>query len=174
MCSLKLPETLFGADASETVYAAVTDVAERSFFCMIDSCDAERFGDLAATCEHWLSSTVHFDDGKCSGSVTCRLPMPLASRLFDAFSGRDADEPSPEEREVLDLVGEFANMVCGSWLTRAANQRTFALSPPAVTPIAHTTVTGEIESLGLLVAIEDLPCAIDISVKAVPASLTTA
>jgi CheY-specific phosphatase CheX len=170
MCSLKLPETLFGADATETVYAAVTDVAERSFFCMIDPCEAERFGDLAAIHDGWLSSTVHFDDGKCSGSVTCRLPMALASRLFDAFSGRDAEEPQPEERETLDLVGEFANMVCGSWLTRAVNQRTFALSPPAVVPIETAGVVAGVNALGLLVVIDDLPCAVDISVTAASAS----
>jgi hypothetical protein len=170
MCSLKLPETLFGADAAEAVYAAVTDVAERSFFCMIDPCESERFGDLALVHGGWLSSTVHFDDGKCSGGVTCRLPGSLAARLFDAFSGRDPGEPQPEEGEVADLVGEFANMICGSWLTRAANQRTFALSPPAVVPVETASITADLSALGLLVLIDDLPCAVDISITAIPAS----
>ena len=170
MCSLKLPETLFGADATDTVYAAVSDVAERSFFCMIDPCEEERFGDLATIHDGWLSSAVHFDDGKCSGHVSCRLPASLAARLFDAFSGRDAGEPQPEQREVLDLVGEFANMICGSWLTRAANQRTFVLSPPAVVPVETASVTANLSALGLLVLIDDLPCAVDIRITAVPAS----
>lgn len=169
MCSLKLPETLFGVDASETVYAAVADVAERSFFCMIDPCDSERFGDLASIHDAWLSSTVHFDDGKCSGNVSCRLPAPLALRLFDAFSGRDPGDTEPEEREILDMVGEFANMVCGSWLTRAANQRTFALSPPAVVPVESASIMANLDALGLLVVIEDIPCAIHISVDPAPA-----
>jgi hypothetical protein len=54
--------------------------------------------------------------------------MPLAERLFDAFSGRDPEEPAPPIAEIHDLVGEFANMICGSWLTRAANERTFAIA----------------------------------------------
>ena len=29
-----------------------------------------------------------------------------------------------------DLIGEFANMICGSWLTRTANERTFVITRP--------------------------------------------
>lgn len=181
MCSLKLPEALFGADAGGTVYAAVADVAERSFFCLIDPCDTGRFADIALLHDEWLISTVHFDDGACSGSVTCRLPGALAARLVDAFSGRDPSDPAPDTSEVMDLVGEFANMICGSWLTRAVNQRTFTLSSPVVVPMPQGLVTANFDDAGLLVVIEDLPCAVDVSFNvsfdvsfnAVPAPLAT-
>ena len=167
MCSLKLPEPLFRPGAEEDVYAAVSDVAERSFFCLIDPCDAERFTELAAGHDDWLMSTVHFDDGQCTGSVSCRLPGVLAFRLFDAFSGRDPGDPEPPRAEVLDLVGEFANMICGAWLTKAINHRTFTLSPPAVVALDR------VEPAGLLLTIEELPCIVDVAFGRVP-SLTTA
>jgi Chemotaxis phosphatase CheX len=168
MCSLKLPEPLFRPGAEEDVYAAVSDVAERSFFCLIDPCAAERFAELAAGHDEWLMSTVHFDDGQCTGSVSCRLPVALAIRLFDAFTGRDPVEAAPPRGEMLDLVGEFANMICGAWLTKAINQRTFTLSPPTVIALER----GE-AGTGLRVTIEELPCAIDVAFGRVP-SLTTA
>src|SRR5262245_24397824 len=127
MSSLKLPETLPIPDREE-IFSAVADVAERSFFAMVDPCDDDRFAELSEPHSEWLVATVRFEERTCAGAVSCRLPSALADRLFDAFSGRDADEPPPHPEEVRDLVGEFANMVCGAWLTRAANDRTFALS----------------------------------------------
>jgi len=85
----------------------------------------------------------------------------LADRLFDAFSGRDAEEPPPHPEEVRDLVGEFANMVCGAWLTRAANDRTFNLGKPSVGTKPVSSGGAETRT-GLMVAIDDLPCQIDV------------
>jgi hypothetical protein len=172
MCSLKLPEPLFAPGAEADVYAAVSDVAERSFFCLIDPCEPERFAELATEHGDWLMSTIHFDDGACTGSVTCRLPWVLATRLFDAFSGRDASDPEPERAEVLDLVGEFSNMICGAWLTKAINQRTFTLSPPAVVALAGEGPESDFAHAGLLVAIEDLPCVVDVTFGRMPSLIT--
>jgi hypothetical protein len=175
MCSLKLPEPLFGIEAGEAVYAAVADVAERSFFCLIDPCEPDRFAGLAALHDRWLIASVHFDDGLCSGSVACQLPEALAIRLLDAFSGRDPGDPPPENDEVLDLVGEFANMICGAWLTRAVNQRTFTLSPPLVTPVPEApAASGPDAAPDLFVVIEELPCAVNVSFNAASATLATA
>jgi len=37
---------------------------------------------------------------------------------------------------VDDLAGEFANMVCGRWLTDVAPQQLFSLTHPSVEPAA--------------------------------------
>ncbi len=160
MSSLKLPETLPTPDREE-VFSAVADVAERSFFAMVDPCDDARFEELAAPHAEWLIATVRFEEPTCAGAVSCRLPSALADRLFDAFSGRDADEPPPHPEEVRDLVGEFANMVCGAWLTRAANDRTFNLSKPIVGTKPLSASSGEVRT-GLMVSIDDLPCQVDV------------
>ena len=168
MCSTKLLEA--GAPISggyETVLSAVTDVAERSFFAMVDAVDEARFSESGAAVSEWLASAVTFDDGGCRGTVVCHVPSLLADRLFDAFSGRDADDPLPLVAEVHDLVGEFANMVCGSWLTRAANDRTFALCKPEVTVSA--TLTADPAS-ALRVELDGSPLLIDISFERAPAA----
>jgi hypothetical protein len=160
MSLLKLPDTLPTPDREE-VFSAVADVAERSFFAMVDPCDDTRFAELAEPHTDWLVATVRFEERTCAGAVSCRLPNALADRLFDAFSGRDADEPAPDQDEVRDLVGEFTNMVCGAWLTRAANDRTFSLSKPIVGTKPLSTGGAEMRT-GLIVAIDDLPCQIDV------------
>lgn len=160
MSSLKLPETLPIPDREE-IFSAVADVAERSFFAMVDPCDDDRFAELSEPHSEWLVATVRFEERTCAGAVSCRLPSLLADRLFDAFSGRDADEPPPHPEEVRDLVGEFANMVCGAWLTRTANDRAFALGKPMVG--TKPIVSGGSETrTGLMVVIDDMPCQVDV------------
>jgi hypothetical protein len=173
MCSLKLPESLREPRSEDAVFTAIADVAERSFFAMVDPCDAGRFAALAAEQAEWLAATVRFDEASCAGAVTVRLPLSLAERLFDAFSGRDASEPAPPADDVRDLVGEFANMVCGSWLTHAANHRTFALSKPVVAVRTGDEAAREAQ-VGVLVAIDDVPCSVDMRSFPVAAMATKA
>jgi CheY-specific phosphatase CheX len=165
MCSMKLPEA--GAPIGggyDAVLSAITDVAERSFFAMVDAVDAARFAGSGADISGWLAAAVTFDDGGCRGTVVCHLPSSLADRLFDAFSGRDVDDPPPLVAEVHDLVGEFANMVCGSWLTRGANDRTFSLGTPEVTVSAALTAD---PASGLRVELDGSPVLIDIGFERV-------
>jgi hypothetical protein len=136
---------------------------------MVDPCDDERFAALTAAHRDWLSAVVPFVDHECAGTVTCRLPLPLAWRLFDAFAGRDQDDPAAAPGEIHDLVGEFANMMCGSWLTRAANQRTFTLGQPQVGAGAAPVAPG----VGLSVAIDDQPCLIAIEFTRTPEPAVT-
>jgi hypothetical protein len=170
MSSLKLTDTLPTPDREE-VFSAVADVAERSFFAMVDPCDEARFAELAEPHTEWLVATVRFEERTCAGAVSCRLPAALADRLFDAFSGRAPEELPPHPEEVRDLVGEFANMVCGSWLTRAANDRTFSLGKPVVGTKPVSGGNGESRT-GLLVAIDDMPCQIDVRFYGVPQAAT--
>lgn len=159
MCSMKSLEGAPIGGGQEAVVSAVSDVAERSFFAMVDVCDEARFAESAAAAEDWLRASVWFEESACAGEVICHLPATLADRLFDAFSGRDAADPAPLVSEVHDLVGEFANMVCGSWLTRAANNRTFSLRRPEVA--VDAALTGDPAS-SLCLEIDGAPCLIEI------------
>jgi hypothetical protein len=165
MFSTKWPDHAPIGGGAEAVLSAVTDVAERSFYAMAEGCAEDRFAELAAAHCQWLAAQVRFVEHDCAGVVTCRLPMALAERLFDAFSGRDPDDPAAPLSEVHDLVGEFANMICGSWLTRTANERTFALSRPAVADEDRPAAVG---GAGVMLAIDEQPCLVSVEFTTVP------
>lgn len=161
MSSPKLSER-FGPDAADRLIRAVADVAERSFFSAAEPCDGRRFAEIAAAAQGWLVARVRFAEPECSGAVSCRLPQALARALFDAFNGRDPDDPDPPSDQLFDLVGEFSNMVCGTWLTRTASRRSFTLARPEVAVAAAPAPRGG-AALTLL-AVNDLPLAVEIGI----------
>ena len=138
------------------ILAAVSAVAEQSFFAMVDGGDEH---DADSTPDGWLVAMIRFDDGHTSGSLACWVPPDLAQTLFDSFSGRDPSAPLPPAHQIYDLVGEFSNMVCGDWLSRSIGKRAaFELSQPIVVqaqrPAGHP-------SRRLWVKVNDRPLAID-------------
>jgi hypothetical protein len=134
---------------------AVGTVAERSFFAFVNAGEDPGYYDSAP---EWLVATVKFDDGPVSGSITCALPSDLALLLFDAFSGRDPKSALPRRHLLDDLVGEFTNMVCGTWLTRCAGHRAFRLSTPQVTRVPEP---GDGDGRRLWLSVNDRPLAVD-------------
>lgn len=170
MYSTKWPEHAPISGGADAMISAVSDVAERSFYAMAEPCDDERFAELAAAHREWLTASVRFVEHDCAGAVTCRLPMSLAERLFDAFSGRDPEDPAAPLAEIHDLVGEFANMICGSWLTRTANERTFALSRPEV---GDTAMPEQTTGTGVALALDEQPCLVSIEFTSVPEAAAT-
>jgi len=151
--------------AGEPIAGAVDAVAERSFFAVVDRCPAHMLAALAKSVPHWLVATVRFDDGPVTGSMACTLPRDLAYVLFDGFSGRDPSEPLPGERELHDLLGEFANMVCGAWLSRCASDRAFRLGPPLVAAAGAPAGTAAGRTW---IGIGNRPAAIDVCVQTEP------
>ena len=162
MSSLPLPTSIFTPDTEAALVAAASDVAERCFFAYAEPCDAGRFAELADGATRWYSATVHFEEGGWSGSVRCLVPKDAAVTMFDAFSGRSPEGPPPAPTEVFDLMGELANMVCGTWLTRAATHQTFSLRTlpvtlsPACAPAAN--------ECWITMAVNDRPFAIAVRV----------
>ena len=145
------------------IAVAVSTVAERSFFACVDRCDSPDLDDIEG---EWLVATVRFDDGPVRGSLACSLPTDLAQSLFDAFSGRDPGTPLPPRDQVDDLVGEFSNMVCGTWLTRCDAHRVFRLSPPIVDRVAQPA--GESGRRREWVVVNNRPVAVDWEVAKAP------
>jgi hypothetical protein len=158
----QLPE--FERAVGGAIAVAVSTVAERSFFACVDRCDSPDLDEIEA---EWLVATVMFDDGPIHGSMACSLPNDLALRLFDAFSGRDPATPLPPGHLVDDLVGEFSNMVCGTWLTRCEAHRVFRLSPPIVDRVQQPRGEGGRRREWL--AVNNRPVAIDWELVAAPA-----
>ncbi len=119
---------------------ALVEVAQETFFSYAEACGADRFSealdtvpaDPATGAARWLSARVDFA-GAFAGRVTVALPYGLAADMASALAGITPDEGLTES-DVLDSTGEFANMVCGTWLTRACVRRRFDLQPPAVGP----------------------------------------
>jgi len=156
MSSTTSPD-LIGPETAHAVLTAIQSVAERSFFAAVEPCDERAFGELAVKVSRWLVATVRFEEGPLVGSMSCTLPEDLARALFDAFTGGHPSAPAPARDQVLDLVGEFSNMVCGAWLSRCASDWTFKLRPPVVEPVLQPLGA---DGLQLFVVVNDRPLAL--------------
>lgn len=78
----------------------------------------------------WYDATVAFR-GPFSGQMSLAVPVVLARQICAAFLG---DSEVDDETAIRDLVGEFANMTCGTWLTAVNEAGCFDLTHPEVTP----------------------------------------
>ena len=130
------------------LYEALASLAESSFFASAEQCDRDTFRERAAALSPWLQARVHFKGGM-TGEVVCTVPEVLVRELAATFAGLDPDEPI-EPALIDDLMGEFANMVCGRWLTKVSDLSPFDLRAPVVTRVA-TTVAGEMAEMQSLV-----------------------
>ncbi|HEY8536158.1 MAG TPA: chemotaxis protein CheX, partial [Vicinamibacterales bacterium] len=114
------------AEHRDALAAALDEVAAESFFAYVEPLD----GDVTAGDDAWLEVEVGFA-GAFGGALRVVLPEPLAHELHASFLGREPGR-TPPDRELFDLAGEFGNMVCGRWLTRACGRRRFNLRAPLV------------------------------------------
>jgi hypothetical protein len=140
---------------------ALTGVAEQSFFACVEPCDPGTFAERGAAVNSWFHASVAFD-GAFAGRVSCTLPEALGLDLFDAFIGL-AEPEQRTERLILDLLGEFSNMVCGAWLTRTAERRQFRLSRPDVQRVSEPPSTfGDADGARALL-LNDQPLAVQLT-----------
>jgi hypothetical protein len=155
MSSPRPPKPHDFESADHLLVDAVGIVAERSFFAFVDPCQPPiDEGDG----REWFVARIRFDDGAVSGTLACTLRSDLAQLLFDAFSGRDPASPLPPRHQLDDLIGEFSNMVCGTWLSRCAGDRLFRLGRPTVDRLAQPAAG---EHHRRWVALHNRPLAID-------------
>jgi hypothetical protein len=139
MSSAKSP-LLTPTDLHDTLQAALIEVGENAYFVFVEPCDAGTFATLAEQERDrshrdapvaWLMASVRFT-GAFSGSVEIVLPERLGHWLVASLLGMTPEDALPDA-QVFDGVGEFANMVCGAWLSRVGDQALFELKVPAVT-----------------------------------------
>ena len=117
---------------------ALARVAEDNFYALISPANGGWRTQWSAHSD-WIDATVPFragprtiDAGACDGTLRCRLPRRLARNLAAAFLGLQEDEVALDADVVGDMAGEFANMVCGSWLTATFPSARFDLERPEV------------------------------------------
>ncbi len=110
---------------------ALLHVAERSFFAWAEPAAVP---ETSPDGEGWRHAAVVFR-GEFDGRMTFSLPDALARDLYAAFLGLAPDDPV-EESALCDLLGEFANMVCGTWLTRIQRAHAFSLDRPVAAAAA--------------------------------------
>lgn len=151
------------ADYKVAILAAVSEVAENSLYAFADASDQAAF-DAAAGANpdgDWLRAGIDFK-GPTSGRFVLTVPAALARRLCAAFAGAETPDDIGEA-DLLDFTGELANMVCGTWLTRACRHDAFNLTPPRVQHVAFQRRDGRRDKADTFyLAIEDTPVSLEI------------
>ena len=141
MSSVKSP-VLTSSD-QDALQSAVIDVCENAYFVFVESCDAPQFQALVEQVRaergrgpsgRWLNAAVGFR-GASTGLVEVVLPERLGTWLVVSLLGLPPDS-TIKDHQLLDGVGEFANMVCGTWLSKANENASFLLDMPRVTRMA--------------------------------------
>jgi len=120
------------ATERDALASAFATVAEQSFFAYAEAEDPTP-GDVAA-CPDWMQASVRFT-GLFAGHLRVTVPTSLGFELCGAFLGTAPDEVLADTA-VSDLLGELANMACGTWLTDAHSAQSFALTHPEVSHVA--------------------------------------
>jgi len=158
---------------------AFIDVCESSFFAYVEVCDSHKFAVLAEECSRsaravqdgsahgaskqveseWLKASVRFS-GTFAGVIEVILAERLARSLIASLLG-EAPEADFAEHQIFDGLGEFANMICGAWLTNLSQRTAFELRAPAVTRMAKDwspiTDSSWNDGQGYRMAVNELP-----------------
>ena len=149
----------------------VTDVAEQAFFAMAEPCEPERFARLVAETSHaaqhlpddmWLHAHVSFR-GAVVGALEVLMPDALARSLGATVMDKPFAEPLTD-RDLRDVAGELANMVCGALLTRSNRDQPFELRPP-LTERAPVKSDQTAPGLELFFCLNDLPVLVRFAVR---------
>jgi CheY-specific phosphatase CheX len=153
MSSANLRRSPEVVEQHQSVQEALVEVAENSFFAFVDPIDGEALADAVAAAPSWLEASVTFT-GAFGGTMRIVVAEPLALELFASFLGLEPGEAADDAR-LFDLVGEFGNMVCGSWLTRSCQRRRFDLQHPVV--VRQVVVEPPADGEGLSLALNGQP-----------------
>jgi hypothetical protein len=168
MSSVKSPLT--PADLHAALHAALVAVGENSCSVFVEGCDAKQFSALVDRAapppaggrshDGWLKASVGFA-GAFSGTVEVALPEPLGLALVTSILSVPADTPLPDA-QLFDGVGEFANMVCGAWLSGLGDRALFELRVPAVARMAArwnpmTESPDGTEMISLTASVNEMP-----------------
>lgn len=147
---------------------ALALVAENSFFACAAPIDQAAFDTWCAEAGAvpWVRCSVTFA-GTFDGAIDIDMPESLGGRLLSAFAGLGDGDGTPDA-EVRDMMGEFANMICGSWLTQSRRGDRFDLTPPAVQYLKAGPPPAPAKFLAgtVLAAVDDVPLRVTLTVTA--------
>jgi hypothetical protein len=160
MSSAKSP-ALMPTDLHDALQHALIEVSENAYFVFVEPANAAQFATAVEQVKTtWLKVSVTFA-GAFAGAVEITLPERLGNWLVTSLLGMDTEQTLPEP-QMFDGVGEFANMVCGAWLSKLSDLAMFELRVPAVTrmapewnPLVETRAGHELACR--MVSLNDLP-----------------
>ena len=108
-------------DLQASVLSSATDVLESMYFTSVMGTS-----EVPLSGAGWIAG-LEFK-GDLSGSFTLRMSLDTARLLAANFFGEE--ESDVTETAVGDMVGEMANMICGSVLSRMERETHFKLTHP--------------------------------------------
>ena len=150
MSSAKSALKTLTPDLRDPLVQATSAVCETSFFAFTEPASPAVLEQIPGE-ELWFHSSVTFT-GPMHGTVTVYVPVGLARDLFGAFLGFDEND-TYNNAELHDMVGEFGNMVCGTWLTSLGRDQCFDLAHPVVAVAGLPTPDAD----AIVLAVNDRP-----------------
>lgn len=105
--------------------SAATEVLESMCFMSV----AERCENQASADVEWIAAKLHFH-GPSSGDFGIRAPLGTARIIASNFLGEDEAGINPAQ--IVEVLCELANMICGSFLNRFESKGVYDLSPPTL------------------------------------------
>jgi CheY-specific phosphatase CheX len=111
------------SDLGASLLTAATDVLESMYFTGVMGLSEDMLAGPG-----WMAQ-LEFK-GELSGTFSLGMSAETARLLAANFFGEEESEIS--ETAVADMVGELANMICGSVLSRMETENHFKLSHPVV------------------------------------------
>lgn len=108
-------------DLQASVLSSATDVLESMYFTSVMGTS-----EVPLSGAGWIAG-LEFK-GELSGSFTLRMSLDTARLLAANFFGEE--ESDVTETAIGDMVGEMANMICGSVLSRMERETHFKLTHP--------------------------------------------
>lgn len=134
---------------------AVVRVSERSLYAFAEPVPKDLMP--AKIDGGWHVASLQFT-GPFSGRLVLAVPALLSQQMCGAFLGDDVQD----EAAVRDLVGEFTNMTCGTWLSGLEASQCFDLTHPEVTAV------DSVDGCDLAFVINDLPVMLTMEKSEVP------
>src|SRR5271170_741982 len=110
-------------DLGASLLTSATDVLEAMYFTSVTGASA---GSIPGP---GLTARLEFR-GELSGAFLLRMNLETARLLAANFFGEEESELT--ETAIGDMVGEMANMICGSVLSGLETESHFKLSHPSV------------------------------------------
>ena len=117
-----------GIDFNPLLVSAATEVLESMcFISVVESSD-----ESVAEDETWIAARLQFQ-GRLSGDFGLRAPQGTARQIASNFLGED--EVDLNTLQVVEVLCELSNMICGSFLNRLEGKGAYDLSHPVRDPI---------------------------------------
>ena len=105
--------------------SAAAEVLESMCFISV----AEHCEEPATADAKWVAAKLHFQ-GPFSGDFGLCAPLGTAQIIASNFLGEDESGIDPSQ--IVEVLCELANMICGSFLSRFESKGVYDLSPPVL------------------------------------------